>query len=73
MFDWKKLYQTLATKKPGSWRALGRELAIPPATFTRLKEGRSVSSWHMIQLLEFLGASYSQFKRPPSRASRSSR
>lgn len=55
MIDWKRLYTRLARAKTGSWRALSRETGIPPATFTRLKAGRSLSSLHFITLAQFLG------------------
>ena len=45
--DWKQLYSDLdfeRREREASWRSLGKELGIPPATFTRLKEGRALKA-----------------------------
>lgn len=63
MIDWKKLYKQLSHAKAGSWRALSRQTGIPPATFTRLKAGRSLSSIHFITLAQFLGVTPSELFR----------
>ncbi len=63
MIDWKRLYKQLARAKQGSWRALGRQTGIAPATFTRLKKGRSLSSIHLIVLSRFLNITPSELIR----------
>ncbi len=72
MIDWKKMYNKLARTKPGSWRALSRETGIPPATFTRLKSGKTLSAGHYFTLLGYLGLT-SDDLRKRSNAQRATR
>jgi hypothetical protein len=59
--NWKQLYEDLDYDRQGSWRALGQELGIPPATFTRLKAGRALSARNLLTILNGLGWNWEMY------------
>lgn len=48
-----------------SWRALGRALAVPPSTFTRMARGRGADVDAFAVLLHWLGMPVAAFLTPP--------